>query len=153
MASQTSNLPTATDAIEQNFIDALKRLMTNKPKNKELLALSRSGTLNVTVTTVAKEAGHSRTLIGHKTCKYPNVRDFIVSLRNDPENPTRMQDVVRRKQQDAARLRRELQVSQTVAATLLARVQRLQEEVGRLKRLNDRQRNPVATVLKLPEKR
>lgn len=96
--------------------------------------------------TVAKEAGHSRTLIGHNKCRYPNTRDFIVALREDPENPTRMQDVVAKKRVEAVRLSRELKLSQTQNATLLSRILLLERNIERLQRENKRRREAKPVV-------
>lgn len=93
------------------------------------------------MTTVAVEAGHSRTLIGHKACKYPTVRDRVMALRDDSENPTRMQDIVAARRQDVAQLKRELQLAQSQAAALAVRNLQLEQEVARLKRANERQRS------------
>ena len=87
-------------------------------------------------------------MIGHDKCKYPNTRDFIVALREDPENPTRLQDVVAKKRVESVRLNRELRLAQTQNATLLSRVLRLEKDVERLQRENKRQREnkPVANL-------
>ena len=92
----------AEDEIEQHFMDAFARLQAGKPKDKILQTAAKLGTLRITVTSVAKEAGHSRTLIGHKGCKYPNVRDRVMALKRDPDTPTRMQDVVTKRREEAA---------------------------------------------------
>jgi hypothetical protein len=146
--------PAAVDDIEQSFLDALARLKAGKPKNKEIADLFKRGALRIGITTVAKEAGHSRTLIGHKACKYPNVRDCIMALKSDPENPTRLQDVVSRRREEAAKLRRLLALAQTQNATLLARIVKLDVEVLRLSREVERlrTRKPAATVVQLPRR-
>ena len=62
------------DGIEQDFMDAIGRLREGKPRNKLLKARVAKGILKVNTSTVALEAGHSRTLIGKKICRYPRVR-------------------------------------------------------------------------------
>lgn len=142
------------DEIEGDFIKALSRLLAGKPKEKSLLARAKRGALRVTVTTVAKEAGHSRTLIGHNACKYPNVRDRIMALKLDPETPTRLQDVVTKQREAAAMVRRQLAQAHTHNATLVARIIALDLDVTRLTREVERlkARRPTATLVNLTRK-
>lgn len=126
------------DPIEKDFMEALNRLKAGKPKNKALQVAAKAGKLRISVSTVATEAGHSRTLIGHKACKYPAVRDQIIALRTDPENPSRLQDIVAARRADVARLTRELKLAQTQNASLLIRMLKLEQEITRLERENSR---------------
>lgn len=142
----------AEDEIEQHFMDAFVRLQAGKPKDKSLQTAAKRGTLRITVTSVAKEAGHSRTLIGHKRCKYPNVRDRVMALRSDPDTPTRMQDIVTKRREEAVKLRRQLALAQTQNATLLARIQVLSDELNMQKRSNARSRKTApVNIIKLPK--
>lgn len=70
--------------IEKDFLDALRRLdsgvpiVVNIPKN--------GGRIPINFSTVAREARHSRTLIGTKDCAYPNIRNAILkSMHGDTE--------------------------------------------------------------------
>lgn len=126
------------DQVEKDFLSALERLQAGKPRDRELHDAAKAGKLRISVTTVAKEAGHSRTLIGHKGCKYPAVRDRIVALKTDPANPTRLQDIVAARRQDVARLSRELKLSQSQVAALVVRNLHLEQEVARLTRATNR---------------
>jgi len=66
------------DAIEQEFLDAIVRIQEGKPRNKELKERAARRALALNPSTVAREAGHSRTLIGkEKDCRYPRVRKKI----------------------------------------------------------------------------
>lgn len=49
--------------LEEDFRKALERLEKGKPTNPQLLQLMRAARLRISVTSVAKEAGHSRRLI------------------------------------------------------------------------------------------
>ncbi|MFH7041512.1 hypothetical protein ABT392_04235 [Paucibacter sp. JuS9] len=149
MTERKLQSPAPVDAIEKDFLDALARLQAGRPKNKDVAASAKKGTLRINLVSVAKEAGHSRTLIGHDKCKYPNTRDFIVALRKDPENPTRLQDVVAKKRVESVRLSRELKLAQSLNATLLSRVLLLEKEVERKQRENKRRREnkPVANLV------
>lgn len=71
------------DPIESNFIDAIARLRDGKPLNKELRAKAKEGVLKINATNVALEAGHSRTFISLKDCRYPTVRALIAQYKKD----------------------------------------------------------------------
>lgn len=143
----------AEDEIEQHFIDAFARLQSGKPKDKGLQTQAKRGTLRITVTSVSKEAGHSRTLIGHKGCKYPNVRDRVLALKSDPDIPTRLQDVLTKRREEATKLRRQLALAQTQNATLLARILELNAELNKQRRANARSRSDTPTnIFVLPGK-
>ncbi|WP_312806853.1 hypothetical protein [Comamonas sp.] len=146
--------PVPMDVIEKDFLDALARLQAGKPKDRDLATSAKKGTLRINLVSVSKEAGHSRTLIGHGRCKYPSTRDFIVALREDPANPTRLQDVVAKKRVESVRLSRELKLAQTVNATLMSHVLRLEKDVERLQRENKRRREnqPVANLVPMRSK-
>ena len=78
MRGERKNWPTTFEAMEQHLLDAWARVRDGKPENKQLVELAQKGELKVTVLNVAKEAGVSRTLIGHDGCRYMNVRRKIV---------------------------------------------------------------------------
>lgn len=122
------------DAIEQELLAALDRLKAGKPKNKDLLALAKEGKLRISVSTVAQEAGRSRTLIGHAKCQYPHVRDKILSMRHGEGEPTRLQDVLANKRQETAKLKREVQNIASHCAALIVRAAQLQERYEELER-------------------
>jgi len=113
---------------------ALDRLKAGKPENKDLLALVKEGKLRISVSTVAQEAGRSRTLIGHAKCQYPHVRDKILSMRHGEGEPTRLQDVLPNKRQETTRLKREAQNLASHCAALIVRAAQLQEKNEELER-------------------
>jgi len=110
------------DSIEGDFLAAFDRLKLGKPRDPKLAAQAKIGALRMTVTSLAREAGHSRTLIGHQQCKYPRVRDKLIALRCDPEMPTRLTDIVDKKREEAATLRRQLALAHTENAALVIRL-------------------------------
>lgn len=66
-----------SDPIEQDFLEALQRLVEGKPLNKTLKASAKAGKLKINVVSVALEAGRSRTLIALEDCRYPKVREAV----------------------------------------------------------------------------
>lgn len=127
------------NSIEGDFLNALDRLKAGKPLNKDLCALAKAGGLRITVSSVAKEAGRSRTLIGHAKCEYPHVRDKILAVRNGDGEPTRLQDILARKRQETTQLKREMQNLISYCASLVIRAAQLEEEKERLDRRLNRQ--------------
>lgn len=71
------------DDMAADFIAAHERLIAGKPRVKELKARAAAGNLKVNISTVALEAGHSRTLIALEDCRFPVIRARI--LGHNPE--------------------------------------------------------------------
>ncbi|WP_193175409.1 hypothetical protein [Oricola nitratireducens] len=61
-----------------DFEHALERLRAGTPENLDLQSFASRGTLRISLTTVAVEAGHSRTLISGKGCQFPDIRDAVL---------------------------------------------------------------------------
>lgn len=72
----------AVDVIEQDFLDALRRLKDGTPTHKVLKAAKMKGVLKINASNVAMEAARSRTLIAMEHCKYPRVREMIKQAKN-----------------------------------------------------------------------
>ena len=87
---------------ERDLTEALERLEKGGPKHQRLKALAAKGALRITISSVALEAGRSRTLIGTADCAYPDIRSRILD-RRPPATQRRTQDDI------IARLRRENQ--------------------------------------------
>jgi hypothetical protein len=64
--------------IQQSFLDALGRLQSGCPKHEDLATRAAAGKLRINFSTVAMEAGHSRTLIAFSDCAYPDVRTAVL---------------------------------------------------------------------------
>src|SRR5688572_10980510 len=63
LSLKSINASDGMSKIEEDFRKALERLENGQPTNPQLLHLVRAGRLRISVTSVAKEAGHSRRLI------------------------------------------------------------------------------------------
>jgi C4-dicarboxylate-specific signal transduction histidine kinase len=142
MKRKIKTLP-AMDAIERDFMDALDRLEANTPTNAELIKLAKLGTLKINVLAVAKEAGHSRTLIGHNGCKYPRVRARIIGLKTPVEPALTAEAVINRLRQENAELRQKITQRDSENAALVLRLRQLeiatQRELRKAKRATNRQ--------------
>lgn len=80
MKRQTVRFERAT-RIENDLVEAFARLREGKPCHKRLRADAKNGMLRVNITNVAREAGHSRTLIGFTGCRYSALRKEILAYR------------------------------------------------------------------------
>lgn len=69
---------------EADFLAAYRRLSIGAPNDHGLRQRAALGSLQINISTLAKEAGHSRTLIGMRNTKYPNVRALIFPNEKTP---------------------------------------------------------------------
>ncbi|AJY44045.1 hypothetical protein I6G56_14820 [Burkholderia humptydooensis] len=88
------------DPVAADFISALQRLIDGTPTHPKLIAKAADGKLRVNLLSVSIEAGHSRTLIGHKDCAYPDVRNAILrTLENFGPKETLKAEILRLRNQ------------------------------------------------------
>lgn len=113
--------------VERELTDALKRLEDGKPNHPDLLKKARLKKLRINATTVAKEAGRARTLIGHDGCAYPRVRAAIKRYENPSGPSTSYESVNRGLREQNADLRKTV----TIAASRLAAMIRRMAAVDR----------------------
>jgi len=97
-------------AVEGAFHKAIDRLLAGKPTVLKLRRLAAEGRLNINPSTVALEAGHSRTLIALETCRLPSVRNRILSETRGDEiaTPRTAAEVITRLREQIVQLKREL---------------------------------------------
>jgi len=117
------------DAIEQAFLEAIERLITGKPTNPRLQTAAAAGKLKMNVSNVAVEAGHSRTLIAYKGCKYPRVLDRIRNLLSNQPAPDSASAVLARLREENATLQLRLQQSISHNAALIRRMNVLDQQL------------------------
>lgn len=119
-------------AVEQSLWDALERLKSRTPQNVILMKRAKRGTLKISISTVALEAGHSRTLISHDRCAYPAVRQAILALKAPPEQvPTSLAELNRRLRAENAELRRTVKQARDSMAAMALRMARVVKEADR----------------------
>lgn len=111
--------------IERKVRTALKRLQSKKPSHPDLQERARNGRRLINVSTVAREAGVSRTLIGHDGCAYPELRREILAAaaaeRPSPP-PTRLVADLRA---EVRGLKVQIEMKDTYIAELLLELRRL----------------------------
>lgn len=136
--------------IEREFLDALKRIQGCEPRKRDLAKMAKSGTLKVSIATVAKEAGHSRTLIGHEECRYSRVRKRIIEAMKPVVMPRTAQDVIKRVREDNADLRVQLKLSRSQNAALILRMNKVaaaaKREIRRARRDAEAPRRPSLQI-------
>jgi hypothetical protein len=124
--------------IEREFLEALQRIQSGTPKDRDLAKKAKAGTLKISVTSVAKEAGRSRTLIGHDECRYSRVRQRVIVAMKPVVEPRTAQDVIKRLREDNADLRAQLILARSQNAALIRRMVALEtaakREIRRAKR-------------------
>lgn len=111
------------DPIEQDFLEALQRLVEGKPHNKKLKASAKAGKLKVNTVSVALEAGRSRTLIALENCRYPKVREAVKLAQGGKKAlPTTYTQLIENLRADLATVKAEKRLLETkMADHVLAR--------------------------------
>jgi hypothetical protein len=102
--------------MEQELLAAFERLSNGSPKNPHLKAKSNRGSLKINPSTVAQEAGCSRTLVGFDGCRYPKVRMLIQQHQASCESPSVRRDVVESLRKQVADLQNKLAQARSLLA-------------------------------------
>jgi hypothetical protein len=115
--------------VETALLSALKRLQDGNPDNPSLARKAKLGKLRINPSTVAQEAGCSRTLIGHDGCAYSEIRKQILKGRDTTVKPaTSFEDINRNLRHENRNLKDAVNLSMSrVAAMLLQRDETLAE--------------------------
>ncbi len=111
--------------MEHRLRAAIKRIRDSKPKDEALVQLSATNKLRVTISNVAREAGCSRTLIGHEGCAYPEVRNEVLKLMAAQKGKTLNEEIGRLREEVAA-LEGEIEARDSAYAELVIRVAEFQ---------------------------
>ena len=112
-------------------MEALQRLVDRRPHDPDLARKAQRGTLKINASTVAKEAGRSRTLVSHERCAYPRVRVAILNYRYPPTQATSMAEINRRLRGENAELRRSIKLAREAMAAMVRRMDRVKNEADR----------------------
>lgn len=138
------------DDVEREFMDALERLKSNQPTIPSLQKKAKLGILRINISTVAEEAGRSRTLIALERCRYPRVRAAVLAEMDPKVRSRTAEDVIRGLRQENASLRIKLQRADTVNAEMVLRMREIERTAKRKIRAAKREpvlgRNPNQVV-------
>jgi hypothetical protein len=113
--------------IEKELHDAFLRLKAGDPENTDLRKKQRKDQLKINPTTVAKEAGHARTLIAHEKCRYPRILALIREEQKDSSAvPTSFEQINEKLQAENKILRAAVNLSMSRVAAMLRRMDSLE---------------------------
>lgn len=93
-ASRACGSGSELDRIRKDFLAAIERIVANSPRDERLIKQMKKGRLKITFSSVALEAGHSRTHIALVRCRLPDVRKRVLDLRVGRESATSAVDVI-----------------------------------------------------------
>lgn len=117
---------------EKALMQALQRLMAGKPRHDINIALAADGRLRITPSSVAREAGRSRTNIGSEECPYPHVREAVLAAMDRgnvaSEGRPSAAELVDRLRRDKAVLENHVRVLATRLNDAFLQIHKLQKE-------------------------
>ena len=119
------------DRVAQELMAALERLQAGSPQNPDLARKAKLGRLKINFSTVAQEAGRSRTLIAYENCRYPRVRAAVQAAMEPVVETRTTADVILRLRQENAELRKALKQSDSVNAALILRLRAIEKTAQR----------------------
>ena len=132
---------------ERDFIEALERLKKGTPRHQRLKALAAKGALRITISSVALEAGRSRTLIGTADCAYPAIRNRILDERQPTAQRRTQDDIITQLRRDNQGLKAENACIATQLADAVAAAWRLKKELDFQRELQKRSRHRDGKVI------
>lgn len=118
-------------SVKHQLESALARLVANEPTHPSLKERALAGTLQLSISVVAREAGCSRTLIGYENCAYPDVRKLVLEAAARGPGPKVRRDLHKRMTHRVADLNRQLIEQESVQAALVLELERLRSEAER----------------------
>lgn len=110
--------------VEAHLRKALWNLERGTPTNVELKSLAEAGRLRISPSTVAKEAGVSRTLIGMDDCAYPGVRKAIG--QNKKSKVDELKRKISQLEEEKRELERQLRARDSTNAEIILRARAIQ---------------------------
>lgn len=114
---------------ERDFTMAFERLEKGTPKHPKLKVLAAKGRLRVNPSSVALEAGRSRTLIGTDDCPYPAIRQRILELKRPIAQSRTQDEIISKLRADNKALKAENERIATQLADAVAAAFRLKKEL------------------------
>lgn len=102
-----------------NVREALQRLLLGEPRNEALREKAGRGLNILSISSVAQEAGVSRTSIGHANCPYPELRLEIIDAIAKQKKAPISQKLVDNLRAEIRDLRRQLKLRDVYLAELV----------------------------------
>lgn len=132
--------------IEKDYLDALERLVNNAPTHPKLKAKSMKGALKINVSTVALEAGRSRTSIATQDCKFPDIRARIIEHMKPVEKANNLTDVINTLRSKHRDIHIENKKLWSENANLIREVSHLRKQLDRAQKALKRATNKQSTI-------
>lgn len=129
---------------ERKLEEALARLMAGKPDDKKLRQQAQLGSLRITISSVAREAGVSRTLIGHDKCPYPTIRRKVIGIRGGTPAEGTLLSTLKQMRAELADARRREKLDLSLRGALLRRMRDLELALSRQTRRSNRKSAPAS---------
>jgi hypothetical protein len=130
----------------EDFKRAYARLKNHKPHNVENIQLMQAGKLRINKSTLALEAGHSRTSYVNHTDILEFVEDKIGSRARVPRNVPSIEDANRTLREQNRKLQRALDDTHTQNAELISYIHFLEKEYKVLVRTSTSENPFVETI-------
>jgi hypothetical protein len=115
--------------IQKAIEGAIGRLVQGSPNDPELASKAALGKLRINISTVAQEAGVSRTLIGTENCQYPELRAKVLGLSGKDVAVERKASELDALKDEIRRLKHEVKLRDTSQAALMIRCEQLTLQV------------------------
>jgi hypothetical protein len=127
------------DLIEKDFLQALQRLQNGIPNHKALKSAKALGKLKINFSTVAREAGRSRTLIALENSRYPRVREAVkLAQEGTHREPRTSGELIDKLRADIIELRVQLKKAEAHAVEQFDAREKAERKAGRWKNAYDR---------------
>lgn len=117
------------DEVESDFLAALARLRSGKPKVPKLIMDASLGKLKINPSSVALEAGRSRTLIGMEGCRYPDIRREVLASKDQSPLQMKRGAALKAMSLEIRRLEEQIQIKETALVAALMRIDDLKKRI------------------------
>lgn len=118
------------DGAEKRLIDAITRIQSGDALDPDVKKAILNGKSAFSFSLVAKEAGVSRTLIGHKNCRYPALRMKLIALQKPSSSTKQIKSAFQAKVLECESLKSQLAMAQTMLAGQAIRLADLEKQLG-----------------------
>lgn len=159
MGNTKKETPVSNPRTEKKLWEAFARIQEGKPQNPALVILAKKKKLKITVSSVAEEAGVSRTLIGHEGCRYPKIRMAILETKQPMHRQSDARSVNADLRHINHLLENRLKLAVSENAALLNRMHKMEaeyedrsEELKRIKARGNRDPNQIIGAKMLQSK-
>lgn len=118
------------DEAKRDLLSALARLRSGLPRNADLILLSQQGKLKINPSSVALEAGRSRTLIGMDGCRYPDVRREVLASKDQTPLQMKRSAALKAMSAEIKRLEEQITIKESALVAALLRIDQLAERLA-----------------------